>query len=246
MLPLIGRPTFILIACQPKSASTFLTQAIANLPGFKSVGLVPGYDRREQELCEARLQRFRFRQGKLYVAQHHVRHSLPTQQLIDKYGICVVVLIRDLFDVVISLRDHVRKESPVGPMLYLDTAHPSLSDDALEQAIARLALPWYLNFYMSWRGVPGVTLVNYDDLLDQPRETVASICAQAGIGATADVIDRAIAGARGQTTRFNKGQRGRGQLLSQTTRNLILDLLALYPSARSDPYFRSMLDGTGG
>lgn len=243
MLPFIGRPKFVLIACQPKSASTFLTQSIANLPGFRRVGLVPGYDRREQELCEARLQRFRYRHGKYFVAQHHVRHSQPTQQLMDKYGICVVVLIRDLFDVVVSMRDHVRKESPVGPMLYLDAVHQSLSDDALEQAIARLALPWYLNFYMSWRDVRSVKLVTYDDLLDQPRETVASICAQANIGAEATVIDRAIAGTKGQMTRFNQGQRGRGQMLSQKTTDLILDLLSLYPSARHDPYFRSMLDG---
>jgi hypothetical protein len=58
----------------PKSGSTYLAQIFAHLPGFVEATLVPGYGRREQELCHERLLALAAQPGS-FVAQQHVRYS---------------------------------------------------------------------------------------------------------------------------------------------------------------------------
>src|SRR5262249_25059956 len=131
--------------------STFLADVIAELPGFRRATLMPAFGRREQELDETCLRAFdRF----AYVAQNHVRYSDWTGQLCADYGLTPIVLVRSLLDAVVSLRDHLRRESSVVPSLVAEPHHAAMSDAQLERMIARLALPWYLGFYMSWRRSP--------------------------------------------------------------------------------------------
>jgi len=54
-----------------------------------------------------------------YVAQHHVRNSQPTEILLSVFGIYPVVLIRNLYDCVASLYDHLHKEDVTLPMAYV-------------------------------------------------------------------------------------------------------------------------------
>jgi hypothetical protein len=92
----------------PKSGSTLLTDLIGQLPGFHQAALIPIAGRREQELDEVCLQKA---DGLDYIAQVHVRHSDWTEDMCADYGLTPIVLVRNLFDVVVSLRDHVRNES---------------------------------------------------------------------------------------------------------------------------------------
>src|SRR5215469_9190289 len=149
--------THVLVACMAKSGSTFLTDVIAELPGFRRALLVPAQGRRAQELDEACLQAV---DRCDYVAQNHVPYSDWTGELCAEYGVAPVVLVRDLLDVVVSLRDHLRQQGPVSPIFFAEPHHASLDDDALALMIVRLALPWYLNFYMSWRQAPDALLVD--------------------------------------------------------------------------------------
>jgi hypothetical protein len=233
-----SRPPHILVACQPKSGSTFLSRALAALPGMRCVQLTPGYARREQELCESLLSRNR---RKAYVAQHHVRWSVVTDELVRRFDLRVVVLVRDLFDAVISLRDHVRRESGAFPMAYLDEGHRALPDAELEAMIVRLAIPWYVNFYMCWRNFPDATLVRYKDLAARPAETIRRIAEGARLDPTDSQIVQAIDQAR--QSRFNRGIVGRGASLAPRERESILQMLRFYPEAANDPYFREMLEG---
>ena len=77
-----------------------------------------------------------------FVAQHHVRNSDWTAEMCRSHRVTPIVLVRGLQDVVVSLRDHMRRESAVFPQFFADARHASLDDAALEQMIARLALPW--------------------------------------------------------------------------------------------------------
>src|SRR5579872_1434315 len=144
-LGVLAAPAHILIACMPKSGSTFLTDVIAELPGLRRVSLAPTSDRREQEIDEYCLQQVD-RLG--FVAQHHVRYSDWTAEMCRDYGLAPVVLVRSLLDVIVSLRDHMRRESTVWPMFFVEPRHAALDDARMDAMIARLALPWYLNFYM--------------------------------------------------------------------------------------------------
>ena len=238
MLKFLEKPNFVLLACQPKTASTFLTNALGSLPDSRTVRLMPGYDRREQELCETRLRKYRFRMIRNYVSQAHVRNSAPTQTLIDRYGIKTVVLTRDLSDAVASIRDHIRRESVVWPMAWFDDRHTAMDDEELATAIARLMLPWYLNFYFSWKDVPGVLRVSYDDIALEPVPTIQRIALHCGIDATRAQIEASIGTARSAGSRFNKGKTGRGDELPESTKRVIRDILDTYPGSRDDPYFQ--------
>lgn len=134
----------ILVTSMPKSGSTFLTNAIGKYDGFRRVRLIPAWGAREHELCSIKLSRYNHNR---YVAQPHVRNSEWTQYLIKKYNLTPVVLMRNLFDVVLSFRDHLRRESLNWPMAHFTPHHQAMQDAELEETIVRLVMPWYLTFY---------------------------------------------------------------------------------------------------
>lgn len=229
------RPPHLLLACQAKVGSTFLASSLSNLPGMRRAKLTPGADRREQELCELKLRRL---QSRAYVAQHHVRRSSVTDALVRRHGLSVIVLTRDLFDAVVSLRDHVRQESVAFPMAYITEHHRALPDAELEVVLARLAVPWYVNFYMSWRDCPYATYVSYAELIEDPARQVRRIAEACGLSATDAEIEAAVSTARG--ARLNVGVNGRGAALAPQAKAEILAQLACYPEAAADPYIRHM------
>lgn len=226
-------PPHILIACMPKSGSTFLTNIIAALPGFRRAELVPDFGHREQELDEPCLRgadRF------AYVAQNHVRNSQWTADMCREYGLTKIILVRSLLDVVVSIRDHLRRESAVWPIFFAEPHHAAMDDARLEEMIVRLALPWYLNFYMGWRRAPDTLLVEYEDLAQRPAATAARVLAFAGVAVSAADIQAAVAEASGSHSRLNVGVKGRGARLRPRTLHALLELLDFYPEAATDPY----------
>jgi len=231
-------PVHILIACMPKSGSTFLSDVIGQCPGFRRAILTPSAGRREQEIDEQLLRKL---DRVSFVAQHHVRNSDWTSEMCRTYGVAPIVLVRSLQDVVVSLRDHMRRESAVFPQFFADARHAGLDDASLEQMIARLALPWYLNFYMSWRDTPGAMMVTYEDLAASPVDIIHEILSFSGATTTIDEVKDAVAKVKArETSRLNVGVAGRGASLQHETVQTILDLIDLYPEASADPYIRSV------
>jgi hypothetical protein len=222
----------------PKAGSSFLTRAIAALPGMRNAKLVPAYGGREQELSLRRLLHYR---RKNYVAQLHLRYSAWTGKLIRKYHLTPVILVRDLFDVVISYRDHIRRGETIGPSAWLTDYHVRLPDAALERAIVLLAMPWYLNFYMSWRKFEPKLLVRYEDMREDPVTTIATITKTAGKEFGRQAIERAVDSVSAAKARFNVGIAGRGESLNREAREMLLEMLRLYPEARYDPYVAAMI-----
>ena len=218
----------------PKSGSTFLSNVIAELPGFRRAVLVPAFGRREQELDETCL---RHEDGSNYVAQNHVQYSDWTAQMCGDFGLAPVVLVRGLLDAIVSLRDHLRNEGPASPIFYVNRQHASLDDTRLELLIARLALPWYLSFYMSWRQSPDALMINYEELAARPRETIGKVLAFSGARIRPKDIDAAIARVRGAGAgRLNVGVAGRGRSLKPEVVRAVLELIDFYPEAADDPY----------
>jgi hypothetical protein len=223
----------------PKSGSTFLSNLICALPEFNRAKLAPSpMGRREQELDEACLQQAGQRN---FVGQLHVRHSEWTAKMCREYRLKPVVLVRSLADAVVSLRDHLRRESPVWPIFYADADHAALDDAALEEMIVRLAAPWYVNFYMSWRAAPGTLMISYEELVADPERVLRQVLAFAG----GEIDDRAIAkalaaaGERSES-RFNVGVAGRGAKLRPETLRALVALFDFYPEAADDPYVKGV------
>ena len=224
----------ILVACMPKSGSTFFSAALSEYPGFHNISLVPDYEHREQELCQMQLSRYNHRS---YIAQLHIRNSAWTQHLISQYGITPVVLVRNLADAVISLRDHIRKDPQGMPMVFITEDHRHMNNADLEAAIVRLAMPWYLNFYVGWKTDPSALVLHYDDMTADPASAMTRVFEQAKVKVIRRHVDQALERVKHKQVRFNVGISGRGGSLAPQAAQALLDLLDSYPSLQADTLF---------
>ena len=243
----------VLISCMPKSGSTFLSALLANLPGFRREHLVPSYYRREQELSEELIRRAfsatdilrdAFRQGSVsastrprgFIAQHHVKHNHETQALVDRYGLVPVFLVRNIFDIVVSLRDHVVKSAPYTAAAYVDEDMLGWPEERMHAFLVDMALPWYIHFYVSWWKAENRLLVTYEDLTRDPRHEVQRIARFGRLGWDDDVFAEVLAKVQGgDSTRKNVGQAGRGEMLTQEMRETVLRFCSYYPDVDFGP-----------
>ncbi len=234
---------FLLVACMPKSGSTFLTSTIGGLPGFRSGSAVPAFGRREQEIDEWSLIRSS-ELSKNTVFQHHICYSEETERLLVRYPFHLVVLCRDLRDVVASISDHWDKESIVGPFAFLNEHYLNDIDKRKKRLdfIVDMILPWYIKFYVSWKqyaekGRP-VQFVTYEEMMKDNMGTIKSILSHASLNVPEIAIAEALHVDR--FTRFNKGISGRGDTLFREN-PLANETLQRYVSYYPDIDFRPVL-----
>ena len=223
----------ILIACMPKSASTYVATVISELSGMRRCRLTPSWGAREQELSQIRLSRYNHSS---YVAQHHIKYSDWTGELIKKYRMTPVVMVRNLADCMVSAMDHYRAAPEPSPLATLDKAILDQEPDEFEASVIKLAIPWYLNFYVGWYEA-GAPFFDYDDLTSNPISGISGMLDEAGLQYTDAEIETAIARCVARETRFNVGKPGRGENLSPNAASALLDLLSLYPSYQNTPLF---------
>ena len=227
----------ILLACQPKSGSTFLSQYISKVGGGRPYSFVPGFGRREQELSALGLLRAKIRRDKFLVGQHHVRCSDETLKLIRRFDMAVIILRRNLFDAVASLRDHIRGGRHIMPMLYLSKEMTAISDSDLEVALARFAVPWYLNFHMSWRDYTNAIFVDYEQIRTDARGTTENILKTFGLTFDVGNVEPDIR----KSSRFNVGVAGRGALIAPEALQIIRDQVSFYLRFADDDYLQQHL-----
>lgn len=254
-LPIVGARALlgkrqVLLACFPKSGSTFISGKIAALPGCRQTSFIPGGERREHEIASQSLRESLA--GLLLhhqVAQHHTRCSSETLQLIDLHDIRVVVLIRSLQDCLVSMVDHWKRESCVVPHAFW-TDH--LLDDIEASGVSRLeaatitVAPWYINFYLSWlegtrhaRG-PKPIWLTYESFFAHPRREFATLLDRLDLHYGDDDIERAW---QARTPdRFNVGAVGRGTAAFDAdpgAARALERLVRLYPKVDLSPILSS-------
>ncbi|WP_163025768.1 sulfotransferase domain-containing protein [Chachezhania antarctica] len=243
----------ILVACMPKSGSTFLSTMVASVPGFRKEKAVPSYRRREQELVEkelreafdtTRILRQAIRRSDLlkqipsprgFVFQHHVKHNYETQNLIDQFGIVPVVLVRNLFDVVYSLRDHFAKESVFTPAAYVTEEMAQWEDTKMHAFIVDMAIPWYIHFYVSWYLSDEKLMLRYEDLVQDPAAVLKQVLDYSEVRAGPPAIKAAVEMAGASATRKNVGVAGRGEGLDEALKDKVRNMCAYYPDIDFSP-----------
>ena len=221
----------ILVACMPKSGSTFLTDVLAKLPGMGRAHLVPDYGRREQELD---LEQLISHASLSYVSQLHLRPSKLTRELLASFRVKPVFLYRNIWDVLASLRDHMLKHSLDWSMARIDRGYRGWDEARQYEFLARTMMPWFIDFYVSWWHEEGRLAVSYEDLMADPAATVARIADWAGVAAEPAEIARALA-ETGHSATFNKGGSGRGRAVPQAARAHVEALTAYYPEVDFAP-----------
>ncbi|MGU3363082.1 hypothetical protein ACLBWX_22490 [Methylobacterium sp. M6A4_1b] len=209
----------VLLACFPKSGSSSLSNLIAAQPNFTRAEFTPYYGRREQELERGLITNF---VGKNCVAQHHVRGSEYTQNLIGEFDMKLIVLVRRLGDAIASLNDHIVNEHEATPVGYFEEHFKQMASAERLEAVADLAAPWYVNFYVSWYRSKPECIVRYEDvILKNDLRKVESILQRKIVTEEKNVAP----------TRFNVGIEGRGDAI----KDRISRLFKYYPDVDFSP-----------
>jgi hypothetical protein len=209
----------------PKSGSTFLSNAIAALPYFNMIKLVPDWGRREQELDEECI---KAALDINFAAQAHVRYSNATRNLMEKYSIRPLVLVRNIFDVVPSFIDHHRREGLHHPMAFVPDGIEDWSFEDSARFVTAMIIPWYFNFYMTWTETSAKILIRYEELILDPNKVLKIIRDTLGLPASDREIKTAIDSVIDSSPRKNVITPGRGKTLPAECIARIREMASFY------------------
>ena len=220
------RPLFI--ACFPKSGSTFLARLLSLATGFPTRDVLVSFGQRDQDICEHKLRRL----TRPVVVQQHVKATDHNVELMHKYGIRPIVLVRNIFDVTVSLDDHLRREDHRMPTGFVHREYMTMDFDQRIEYLIRVHLPWYFNFFMSWReAADGLQAypMTYEQMFANVRESLEEILGFCQVSVGQEAITAALEQVRHCDTRLNRGVSGRGEkVLSSRHKSAIRDLAAAW------------------
>ena len=224
----------IFIACAPKSGSTFLKNVMVALTRFRPIFSVFAAMQNEHELDLPIWVKF----GKTNtVTQQHCRASEANIQLMQAFGIRPVVLVRNIYDTTVSLRDFYRTGFTMTTYYNRDDFDNSTEEQQTDLIIDNV-LPWYFQFISSWQRAEAdnrleVFWLKYEEMIGDKAGTVERLLKFYGLNAQRADIEHVVAATEGDTrrNRFNKGVAGRGELLTAQQKERISKLARYYPSA---------------
>jgi tetratricopeptide (TPR) repeat protein len=228
----LGRHIFI--ACVPKSASTFLKNLLVNLTAFQDVFMVYAAGQNEHELYLPTVREFAHFDT---VTQQHCRASDANVQIMQAFEIRPVVLVRNIFDSVMSLLDFYNKSGAFWNS-YFRADFLSLDEETKIDLLIDNVIPWYFQFVASWDLVEkqrrlDIHWLTYEDLIADKPAAVLDLLKFYGLGAPRKSLEAKIRETESQERkiRFNKGVAGRGQTgLSERQKARVRELARYYPT----------------
>ncbi len=227
----LGRHLFI--ACVPKSASTFLKNLLVNLTGYRDLFTVYAAGQSEHEVYLPTLRESAHLDT---VTQQHCRASDANIHLMQAFGIRPVVLVRNIFDSVMSLLDFYNKGAFQNS--YFRADWPVLDEETKIDLLIENVIPWYFQFVASWDLAEKqkrleVHWLSYEDFIADKPASVLKVLKFYGLGAARQGVEQRIGEieAEERKIRFNKGVTGRGRAgLNNRQKEQIRRLARYYPS----------------
>ncbi len=225
----------IFITCAPKSGSTFLKNVLVAVTEYKDLFPVYAGLQNEQEIDMPQLVKF----GNVNtVTQQHARASEANIQLMQAFGIFPVILVRNIFDTVLSLLDFYTKG------FTHSTFFPKQDFLAFDEAtkidlLIEYAIPWYFQFVAGWQRAEkeqrlDVYWLTYEEMIADKPATIESVLDFYGLSAPRELVVGKISESESNndSNRFNKGIAGRGRTgLSEIQKEKIRHLAQFFPSA---------------
>jgi hypothetical protein len=219
------RREHLLIACFPKSGSTYLSKVLREMTGLRKAYVAEPGPQNEQDLCAKKLIGLRHRS----VLQQHVKATGANLQLLVKLGMRPIVQTRNLFDVVVSLHDHLLQNHRSLPCGFVSEEYLRMAWNERMDYLIHLHLPWYFNFVLSWREAArqiDVYPITYEQLFADQRGELTRIAAYHGIRVSDQLVTEAMARAARSNTRLNVGIVGRGNEMLSSRHKQTIRLLA--------------------
>ncbi|MEO8074127.1 MAG: sulfotransferase domain-containing protein, partial [Acidobacteriota bacterium] len=225
--------THIFIACVPKSASTFLKNLLVSLTGYRDVFMVYAANQNEHELYLPTLREAAHLDT---VTQQHCRASDANVQMMQAFDIKPVVLVRNVFDSVMSQLDFYNNGAFNNS--YFRADYQTLDEETKIDLLIDNVIPWYFQFVASWSLVEKkksleIFWLSYEDLIVDKPTVIQNVLKFYGRGAARHGIEQKIRETEsgGRKIRFNKGIKGRGESrLSVRQKERIRRLAKYYPT----------------
>lgn len=226
----------LFVTALPKSASSYLTSLLAAATGYIPYSLVADHAN-EQDLDLTRLVDS---WSMNCVSHHHTRVTPANLRLIAEFGIKPVILTRNVFDCMVSLRDHLVRENQVTPLVSVGSDYPDWPPERQLDLVVDLAAPWYFRFVAGWQTASVKALwIDYNAVVDAPTEAAQRIFNFHDIAISeARIADAVQAVGKGgaATIRFNRGEKGRGcRLLSTAQQDRLRALGRHFPQTDLGP-----------
>jgi hypothetical protein len=163
----------LLISAFPKSGSTFLWKAIEAITGLPTIFPTPALPHANRtELDSEKLRRLSFYS---FICRLHMQAAPRNVQLMKRYLIRPVVLIRNIADVIVSLDDHLHNENTGTPSGHEPVWYKNMSNDKRYEFLIRMHVPWYLHFVLTWdeaeKNLP-VFWLDYENLIKNKIKTL--------------------------------------------------------------------------
>lgn len=201
----------LFVACFPKSGSTFLKNLLVAVTGFPEQQLTYSHGKNDTGLYLPALLECATADT---VTQLHVRASDSNINQMQGFAIRPVVLVRNIFDVLLSYKEH--HDRFARQMSFYDRYNELTEEQRLDLIVDDRAA-WYLGFFAGWqRALRDARLeglwLTYEDLMHDKVGEVERILQFYGLSRPRPAIVDAIERVSGNkvANRFNKGVSGRG------------------------------------
>ena len=238
---LTGR-SYLMHVALPKSGTTWLSNIISilyKLNGWSVSSLVPFYGQRAQEI-DPRLFITSGDEKKVndnvFFVQQHCSWSEYTQQLIEISRTKIIFQNRNLYDVMLSLRDHYISavkgecdESAIIPKPLFDLNQDNMMDYLIETKCG-----WFCEFLYGWINSSlfkskNFFEVKYENLKKDTKDLIENFNRELSLGFSSEQIKLAIQISEKNDTRKNIGIINRGnQVLNKNQKNTIFKIAKYY------------------
>jgi len=207
----------------PKSASSYLNNLLTTLFECKkaiycSIRRANNQDLYLPNMIESKL-------STSTLARHHFIGTLNNMELLNKFNLDPIVLVRNIYDVVPSWRDDFVKDLPeneddsTGHMGigYVTKEFLSFEHEKQMDFIIDMQVPWLIKFYASWyrliqqNKINGL-MISYENLTLNAKDTLKSISKFYKEEFSDEVYDNIIdkVSEMKASNNFNVGIKGRG------------------------------------
>ncbi len=216
----------------PKSGSTFLSMVTREITGYEWFPMNFAYWQLEHDMYLPSLLRSVTQNT---VTQQHVKGSDSNIDLMEIFGIRPVIMVRNIFDVVVSYRDHIHKYRVQVPPAFLNDRFFDLADEAQFDLIIDMFMPWYISFFASWYDISlsarlDHIWIRYEEMIGRTHATFRKVFEFYNLPVTDGQIDETISKLPKWKVGYNKGVSGRGlETLTKDQQKRITELTKHYP-----------------
>lgn len=220
-----SRKRHLFCAGFPKSGTTYLHKLLLSATGFVDYLIDRYSEDQQQNIIRQWMPMFLCQDT---VTQIHMFATAPNTRMLKELGVKPIVVVRDVCDALVSLRDHLVREDFVVPLAQVPREFRDWAEADQYWFMVRMITPWYLNFFASWRRASAevdVLWIQYEELVSQTPLVLPRVLKHADVESNQESIDQAIAAVDLKAVRFNVGVSGRGRkLLSQAQQDTIAEI----------------------